>query len=60
MLSVLASSLANLKFLSLEYLLHSFILSMNFPLLTTPLSYHPVSLSFGIAKIVFFVFTATP
>ncbi len=38
MLSVLASSLANLKFLSLEYLLHSFILSMNIPLLTTPLS----------------------
>ena len=36
MLSVLASSLANLKFLSLEYLLHSFILSMNIPLLTTP------------------------
>ena len=38
MLSVLASSLANLKFLSLEYLLHSFILSMNNSLLTTPLS----------------------
>ena len=41
----------------LEYLLHSSILSMNIPLLTTPLTCRPVPLSFGIAKIEFFHYT---
>ena len=41
----------------LEYLLHSFILSMNISLLTTSLTCRPVSLSFGIAKIEFFHYT---
>ena len=58
-MSVLASSLANLKFLFLSicYILSFF--QWTFPCWQPLLSCRPVSLSFGVAKIVFFHYAHT-